>query len=114
MKRNIYLAAIGVGLCGSFSLSAQQVENEFFENFEPIKKYTLMERFEPELIHTASKRKRLKAQQFKTIKLKLEILDTMDIPEQKREKLRSEVIAKFSSPILSPNLAETQFFDENE
>ncbi len=71
-----------------------------------------MERFEPELALSASERESLQAERFAEIKLKMQMLDTMDISESEREKLLSDLIEKPFSTRLSPNMADRQFEEE--
>ena len=79
-------------LFSGFTLSAQQSDFVMAGERQEVKKYTIMERFEPELILTATEREKLKAERFAAIQTKMSILDTLDISERKREKLINDLI----------------------
>lgn len=71
-----------------------------------------MERFEPELALSASERERMREERFAEVKQKMQMLDTMDISERKRQKLLSDIIDKPFSTRLSRNMADGQFEEE--
>ena len=78
----------------------------------PVKKYTIMERFEPEYALTAAKRKQMKAERFEKLKAQIEIIDAMDVSEQKREHLLQDLLNKPFSQRLTKALADTKFEEE--
>ncbi len=112
MKKHLYISATCLGLFFTLSVASQQGANQITGNPQLAKKYTLMERFEPDLALSASERERLKAERFAEIKLKMQILDTMDISERKREKLLSDLIERPFSTRLSRTMADGQFEEE--
>lgn len=94
---------------GCQTLSAQGSNYNIEGETETVKKYTIMERFEPELIQTASERQKMKTERFAEIQAKMSILDTMDISERKREKLINDLIENPFSTRLSKTLVDTKF-----
>lgn len=97
--------------CTSTILSQQRViDNE--RNYQSTRPYTLLERFEPELAFSASDRKQMKAERFAEIKLKMQIWDTMNISESKREKLLSDLLEKPLNTPISRNSVYNQFEEE--
>ncbi len=100
-----------VFLCTS-TLISQQRAVEIERNYQPVKKNTMMARFEPELTISAKERERMKAERFAEIKLKMEMLDTMDISQRKREKLLVDIINKPFSTRLSSKMSDSQFEEE--
>ena len=113
MNKYLYTSIIFIALCNCLKISAQESEYKMAGEDQEVKKYTLMERFEPDLILTANEREQLKVARFDAIKTKLSILDTMDISPRKREKLMNDVIEHPFSTRLSKTLVETKF-DELE
>lgn len=101
--------------CGLFfttiSATAQEVNDMNTE--KSVVKYTIMERFEPELILTATEREKMKAERFAEIKSKMEILDTLDISERKRDRLIEDLMEDPFSPRLARTLAEIEFQEDN-
>ena len=101
--------------CGLFfttiSATAQEVNDMNTE--KSVVKYTIMERFEPELILTATEREKMKAERFAEIKSKMEILDTLDISERKRDRLIEDLMENPFSPRLARTLAEIEFQEDN-
>lgn len=112
MKKYRYIITAVLALFCTSVMIAQQQFDAVVQNSQPVQKYTLIERFEPELALSASERQRLKAERFAEIKLKMRMLDTMDISEGKREKLLSDLIEKPYSGRLSRNMADSQFEEE--
>lgn len=98
-------------MCSCFTLTAQ--ENAFLMGGEqPVKKYTIMERFEPEYILTATEREKLKAERFAEIQITMRVLDTMNISDRKREKLINDLMVDPFSPRLSKTMAEIRFKED--
>ncbi len=112
MKKYTYIFASSLALFCTSTIISQQREVEIERNSEPEKRYTLMERFDPELALSANERERMKAERFAEIKLKMQLLDTMDISERKREKLLSDLIEKPFSARFFRNMANSQFEEE--
>ncbi|CAZ98514.1 hypothetical protein Q4603_09685 [Zobellia galactanivorans] len=77
-----------------------------------VTKYTVMERFEPELILSAKEREQLKEERIAEVKRRREILDTLSISERKRERLLQDLIKDPFSNRLSRTMAEIEFEDE--
>lgn len=112
MKKYLHATASFLGLLCVFTVSSQQWVEDIAGNSHPAKKYTLMERFEPELTLTASERERLKAERFAEIKLKMQVLDTINTSERKREKLLSDLIQSPLSTRLPETRADTHAVDK--
>ncbi len=112
MKKYRYIITSTLALICTSAMIAQRQADEIDKNSQPVLKYTLIERFEPELALSANERRRMKAKRFAEIKLKMRMLDTMDISEGKREKLLSDLIEKPYSAKLSRNMADSQFEEE--
>ena len=91
------------------TIGALAQEEQDFITEEPVARYTIMERFEPELILTAAEREQMKAERFAEIKSKMEILDTLDISERKRDRLMEDLMEDPLSPRLTKTLAEIEF-----
>ncbi|MGB6153351.1 MAG: hypothetical protein WBG48_15335 [Pricia sp.] len=119
MKKYLFVSTCCFVVFGCFGLSAQELyPNQQFDFIragerQEVKKYTVMERFEPDLILTAKEREKLKAERFADIQTKLSILDTLDISERKREKLMNDLIENPFSSRLSKTMADIEF-DENK
>ncbi|WP_373519490.1 hypothetical protein [Pricia sp.] len=112
MKKYLDLITSCVGFLGVLTLSAQESNYVLAGEGQAVKKYTIMERFEPELILTSSERERLKAERFTEIRTKMDILDTMDISERKREKLINDLIESPFSPRLFKTFADIKFGED--
>lgn len=110
MKKNICLAACAL-LVGTLTITAQEQLNTTADEVRTVK-YTIMERFESDMILTAVERERLKKERFEEIKSKIGILDTLDISERKREKLMEDLITDPFSPRLSKTLADIEYKEE--
>lgn len=108
MKKISYSIGLCSTLFGVFTGFSQQ-NVDTVEKTQQIQKYTIMERFEPDLILTAVEREQLKATRFAEIKLKIQILDTMNISERKRERLIEDLVEDPFSDRLSKTLTDITF-----
>ncbi len=112
MKKYTSIITVWLALFCTSSIISQQRAIDFERNSQSVKKYTLIARFEPELALSASEREHMKAERFAEIKLKMQLLDSMDISERKREKLISDLIEKPFSVRSSRNRADSHFEEE--
>jgi hypothetical protein len=71
-------------------MAQQDVENPSKPQFE-VKKYTLMEQFEPEMVVTVAERIQLKEERFDRIQERRGILDTLDVSERRKRKLLRDI-----------------------
>ena len=77
-----------------------------------VKKYTIMEQYEPELVLSVNERVRLKKKRIATIKRRKGILDTLDISERRRERLLKALLKDPFSDKLNKAVAEIEFVAE--
>ncbi len=79
-----------------------------------VKKHTIMERYEPEMVVPADERLELKKRRLAEIKRKRGIIDTMSISARKKRKLLQELYRNPLSEQLSKAIADTEFEDEED
>lgn len=110
MKKIIYLAMTSlIYLLGSTQLIAQDsIPGKKNQNIK-VKKYTVMERYEPELVLSVDERVRLKKERMATIKRRRGILDTLDISERRRERLLKALLKNPFSDKLNRAVADIEF-----
>jgi hypothetical protein len=77
-----------------------------------VKKYTVMEQYEPELVLSVNERIRLKKKRIATIKRRRGILDTLDISERRRERLLKELLNNPFSDKLNKAVADIEFVED--
>ena len=99
-------------LLGTAQLNAQKTVPEKKNQNLKVQKYTLMERFEPELVLSVDERVRLKKDRMATIKRRRGILDTLDIPERRRERLLKELLKNPFSDKLNKAVADIEFIED--
>ena len=68
----------------NFTVSAQEVASMAPVEEIKVKKHTILGQYEPEMVIPAKERIQLKSDRLATIKMKREIIDTMDISDRKR------------------------------
>lgn len=110
MKKIIYLAIASlIYLLGSTQLIAQDpIPGKKSQNVK-VKKYTVMEKYEPELVLSVDERIRLKRKRMATIKRRRGILDTLDISERRRERLLKALLINPFSDKLNKAVADIEF-----
>ncbi|SHK05138.1 hypothetical protein [Pseudozobellia thermophila] len=108
MKKSLFRGICLVLACAASSTALRAQENE---KKHEVTKYTIMERFEPELVLTPEERVQLKEERVAEISKTKEIVDTLDISERKREKLLNDILKKPYSPRLSRTMAKLEFED---
>jgi hypothetical protein len=110
MKKLIYLAMASlIYLIGSTQLIAQDPVPEKKSQNVKVKKYTVMEQYEPELVLSVDERLHLRKERMATIKRRRGILDTLDISERRREKLLKALIKNPFSYKLNKAVADIEF-----
>ena len=110
MKKIIYLAVGSlIYLLGSTQLIAQDPVPGKKSHIVKVKKYTVMEQYEPELMLSVDERVRLKKERMATIKRRRGILDTLDIPERLRERLLKALLKNPFSDKLNKAVADIEF-----
>ncbi|MEO1010034.1 MAG: hypothetical protein AAFX53_01935 [Bacteroidota bacterium] len=77
-----------------------------------VKKRTLMEQFEPEMILTPEKRLELKQDRLTTLRRNKRILDTLSISERRRKALIRDLVQKPHSDRLNKTLAEVEYEED--
>lgn len=113
MKKQLFLIIGCIGMLSSYSVFGQDSDYKMAGERPTVKKYTIMERFEPDLILTASEREKMRAERFAEIQTKMRILDTMDISDRKREKLMNDLVKDPFSFRLSKTLADIKFGEDD-
>lgn len=94
---------------GTLVVQAQKSEKKKHE----VTKYTVMERFEPQLILSPEERIQLKEDRVAQMQRNKIIVDTLDISERKRERLLQDIIEQPYSSRLSKTMAKLEFEDED-
>ncbi|MEM9143363.1 MAG: hypothetical protein AAGA86_10280 [Bacteroidota bacterium] len=74
-----------------------------------VKKRTLMERFEPEMILTVEERIKLKEERMAAYERHKTIVDTLSISERRRKTLYRDLVTNPRSERLTKTLAEVEF-----
>ncbi|EAR01413.1 hypothetical protein [Maribacter sp. HTCC2170] len=77
-----------------------------------VQKYTVMEQYEPELILSVNERVRLKKERIATIKRRRGILDTLNIPDRRKQRLLKELLDNPFSDKLNKAVADIEFAEE--
>jgi hypothetical protein len=98
-------------LSGAHDASGQEIANLSRQEIK-VKKKTVMEQYEPELILTVDDRIRLKEERIATIRKRRGIIDTLCISDRKRRKLLKELYHTPNSDRWDKLIADIQFEDE--
>lgn len=98
----ILALGVGIGFLCTTQLSAQNTEIK-------VQKYTVMERFEPNLVVSVEDRIQLKKDRIVETSRTKELLDTLDISNRKRRKLLKDLQLSPFSNRLSKVVAEAKF-----
>ncbi len=105
------IGALGWLLCTAHLNAQKTVTEEKNQNLK-VQKYTVMEQYEPELVLSVDERVRLKKERIATIKRRRGILDTLDIPERRREKLLKALLKNPFSDKLNKAVADIEFIED--
>lgn len=99
-------------LLSTAQLNAQKkVLEEKNQNLK-VQKYTVMEQYEPDLVLSVDERVRLKKERMATIMRRRGILDSLDIPERRRERLLKALLKNPFSDKLNKAMADIEFFED--
>ncbi|PIF01445.1 MAG: hypothetical protein CR994_02530 [Maribacter sp.] len=109
MKKNILLAAVGFlfFISGTDLIMAQ----EYKPLAHDVKKHTVMELYEPDLVLSVDERKHLKEKRESSIALRKSVLDTLDISERRRQRLLRKLDENPFSDQMNKTMAEIHFED---
>lgn len=95
-------------------LYAQNVMVKPNKEENEVQKYTVMEKFDPNLVIPAEERKRLKVRRTLLIAHRRSILDTLDISKRRRQRLMRELHKNPFSDRINRTFADIEFEDELE
>lgn len=99
-------------LLSTAQLNAQKkVLEEKNQNLK-VQKYTVMEQYEPDLVLSVDERVRLKKERMATIMRRRGILDSLDIPERRRERLLRALLRNPFSDKLNKAMADIEYFED--
>lgn len=113
MKKIIDLAVGSlIYLLGTTQLIAQDPVPGKKSHDVKVKKYTVMEQYEPELVLSVDIRVRLKKERMATIKRRRGILDTLVISERRRERLLKALLKNPFSDKLNKAVANIEFIED--
>lgn len=109
MKKSI-LGVVGILflLLNPSDMSAQEYDAEKIK----VKKHTVMELYEPDLVLSVDARRQLKVERKNTIARRKAILDTLNISDRRRQRLRKLLLKSPFSDQLNKAMAEIEFEDE--
>ncbi|MEZ4971209.1 MAG: hypothetical protein R2814_16390 [Flavobacteriaceae bacterium] len=79
-----------------------------------VQRWTVLEKYEPDMILSAQDRMDLKKKRIVETKRRRGILDTLDIPDRKRKKLLKDLYRNPFSERLLKTLADAKFEDERD
>ncbi|MEX0274920.1 MAG: hypothetical protein AB3N16_11130 [Flavobacteriaceae bacterium] len=116
--RKPYCTILLVLLFGTGGVLAQEVQQDSMTKIDrmvkaKVKRHTLMECYEPDMVISAEERKQLKKKRILSYYETRNMLDTIDIPDRKRKKLLYDLKWNPRSERLTRFVAENQFSDDN-
>ena len=79
-----------------------------------VEKWTVLEKYEPDMILSADDRMALKKKRIVEARRRKDILDTLDISDRKRKKLMRDLYKNPFSDRLMKTLADTKFEEEDD
>ncbi len=94
----------------TLQLTAQSTDNTSVK----VQRYTIMEKFAPDIMPTAEERRQKKIKHLADTELKARVLDTMDISNRKRKRLLIDLYKTPYSDRLKQALAEVNFEDVDD
>lgn len=103
-----------VFLFSAVELAAQEEPALATNKKDKVQKYTVMEKFEPELVLPADERKRLKEERKQLIAQRRNILDTLSISDRRRQRLLRELNKNPFSDRINRTFADIEFEDAPE
>ncbi|WP_273275010.1 hypothetical protein [Maribacter polysiphoniae] len=87
---------------------------EYKPSAQEVKKHTVMEMYEPDLVLSVAERKQLKEKRENSIALRKRILDTLDISERRRERLLKVLNKNPFSNEMNKAMADIDFIEEEQ
>ncbi|MEX0290638.1 MAG: hypothetical protein AB3N14_16150 [Flavobacteriaceae bacterium] len=115
MKRNPFIGlVIFLCLCGSMTSVVAQETKEANKKEIKVKKKTVMEQYEPEMILTVDDRIKLKKDRLALIKKRRSIIDTLDISDRRKRRLLKELYRTPHSYKWEKLIADIEFEEEEE
>lgn len=96
---------------GTFTLAAQDSTIVIAKNMK-VKKRTVLERFDTDMVKSAEERTAMKEARLAKVKKLVSILDTFDISERRRDKIFRDLIQSPFSDRVSKIIVELKFEDE--
>lgn len=100
-------------LISGAQLCAQSEETNSENSSAPVKRYTLMEKFEPDLVVPLDERKRLKEERKQMVVQRKNVLDTMSISDRRRSRLLRELNENPFSTRINRAFADIKFEDDD-
>lgn len=97
----------GAQLCAQSELSNSE------NNSSVVQKYTVMEKFEPDLVIPVDERKRLKEERKQMVVQRKNVLDTMNISDRRRSRLLRELKENPFSGRINRAFADIKFEDDD-
>ena len=94
--------------------SAQSVKKDTLGKKLKVEKWTVLEKYEPDMILSAKDRMDMKKKRIVETKIRRDFLDTLDIPDRKRKKLLKDLYKNPFSERLLKTLADAKFGDEGD
>ena len=115
MIKDIYSAVILL-VMGFFlvDVNAQSKESDTMGKKLKVEKWTVLEKYEPDMILSADDRMALKKKRIVEARRRKDILDTLDISDRKRKKLMRDLYKNPFSDRLMKTLADTKFEEEDD
>jgi len=98
--------------CTTSSSHGQEARKGSLKSGPKIKKHTVLEQYESDLVLSAEDRLQLKKERIATIKKRKGIIDTLDISERQRRRLLKELYRTPFSDRWEKVIAEIEFEDE--
>ncbi len=114
IKGAFKIGLIFVFLLVADQISAQTVMVKVEKEENEVQKYTVMEKFEPNLVIPADERLRIKEERKKLIAHRRSILDTLSISDRRRERLLRELNKSPFSDRINRTFAKIEFEDDND
>ena len=102
-----------VFLCFVLGTSGMLAQN-YEPTEQPVKKHTVMEQYEPDMILSVDEREQLKEKHKNLIAKRKSVLDTLDISERRRQRLLRVLSKSPFSNELNKAMADIEFEDETD
>ena len=91
MDKGILKALTGVVWLSAMPMCAQStVPDSLLEEIR-VRRFTLMQQYAPDLVVPAEERERMKEERITTVRYREAVIDTLDIPDWRKRRLRREL-----------------------